>query len=136
MLVKVFKSLVMSPSLRRPLPLNSCTRFPSASGSNGILATFSPVARKCLSTDLRQESRNEVEQQRITPEHAVISTFDLFSIGGLPYSLYYGGIEAYDIVGPSSSHTVGPMRAARIFIMDLKELNLLAKVSVVSLPES
>lgn len=28
------------------------------------------------------------------PEHAVISTFDLFSIG----------------IGPSSSHTVGPMR--------------------------
>lgn len=28
-------------------------------------------------------------------EHAVISTFDLFSIG----------------IGPSSSHTVGPMRA-------------------------
>ena len=52
------------------------------------------------------------------------------------YIRYYGGIEAYDIVGPSSSHTVGPMRAARIFIMDLKELNLLAKVSVVSLPES
>jgi len=88
MLVKVFKSLVMSPSLRRPLPLIFCTHFPSASGSNGILATFSPVARKCLSTDLRQESRNEVEQQRITPEHAVISTFDLFSIGGLPHSLY------------------------------------------------
>ncbi|KAG7093857.1 hypothetical protein E1B28_007495 [Marasmius oreades] len=47
-----------------------------------------------------------------TPEHAVISTFDLFSIG----------------VGPSSSHTVGPMRAGRIFITDLEHLNLLHKV--------
>ncbi|KAJ7126608.1 serine dehydratase alpha chain-domain-containing protein [Mycena crocata] len=46
------------------------------------------------------------------PEHAVISTFDLFSIG----------------VGPSSSHTVGPMRAGKIFCADLKELNLLEKV--------
>lgn len=46
------------------------------------------------------------------PEHAVISTFDLFSIG----------------VGPSSSHTVGPMRAANIFLADLGELNLLEKV--------
>jgi len=38
-------------------------------------------------------------------------------------------IEANHVVGPSSSHTVGPMRAARIFITDLKELSLLEKVS-------
>ncbi|KAF7798007.1 hypothetical protein EIP86_009217 [Pleurotus ostreatoroseus] len=44
-------------------------------------------------------------------EHAVISAFDLFSIG----------------VGPSSSHTVGPMRAGKIFINDLLELDLLDK---------
>jgi Serine dehydratase beta chain. len=31
-------------------------------------------------------------------------------------------------VGPSSSHTVGPMRAGKIFIADLKELDLLEKV--------
>ncbi|KAG0166112.1 hypothetical protein DFQ28_007732 [Apophysomyces sp. BC1034] len=45
--------------------------------------------------------------------HAVVSTFDLFSIG----------------VGPSSSHTVGPMRAAKIFINDLKKHDVLDKVS-------
>ncbi|BGP02740.1 L-serine dehydratase [Rhodotorula toruloides] len=45
-------------------------------------------------------------------EHAVISTFDLFSIG----------------VGPSSSHTVGPMRAAKIFVSDLEDLGILDKV--------
>ncbi|KAJ7257865.1 L-serine ammonia-lyase [Mycena haematopus] len=50
-------------------------------------------------------------------EHAVISTFDLFSIG----------------VGPSSSHTVGPMRAGKIFCADLKELNLLHKVRTVKI---
>jgi hypothetical protein len=44
--------------------------------------------------------------------HAVVSTFDLFSIG----------------VGPSSSHTVGPMRAAKIFIGDLEKHNLLERV--------
>lgn len=33
-------------------------------------------------------------------------------------------------VGPSSSHTVGPMRAGRIFINDLIELELLEKVGV------
>ncbi|WYZ43079.1 hypothetical protein EsH8_VI_000778 [Colletotrichum jinshuiense] len=46
-------------------------------------------------------------------EHAVISTFDLFSIG----------------IGPSSSHTVGPMRAGNIFVADLAEANLLHKVN-------
>ncbi|KAH8163451.1 hypothetical protein CIB48_g4804 [Xylaria polymorpha] len=45
-------------------------------------------------------------------EHAVISTFDLFSIG----------------IGPSSSHTVGPMRAGNIFVADLREAGLLHKV--------
>lgn len=45
-------------------------------------------------------------------EHAVISTFDLFSIG----------------IGPSSSHTVGPMRAGGIFVTDLVEAGLLDKV--------
>ena len=45
-------------------------------------------------------------------QHAVISAFDLFSIG----------------VGPSSSHTVGPMRAARIFTTDLQSLKLVEKV--------
>ncbi len=35
-----------------------------------------------------------------------------------------------EIVGPSSSHTVGPMRAGKIFINDLLELGLLEKVSV------
>lgn len=45
-------------------------------------------------------------------EHAVISTFDLFSIG----------------IGPSSSHTVGPMRAGNIFVADMVEAGLLQKV--------
>ncbi|KAJ1983159.1 hypothetical protein H4R34_001445 [Dimargaris verticillata] len=44
--------------------------------------------------------------------HAVVSTFDLFSIG----------------IGPSSSHTVGPMRASKIFISDLEHYNLTARV--------
>jgi hypothetical protein len=37
----------------------------------------------------------------------------------------------YLTVGPSSSHTVGPMRAGKIFVNDLVELGLLDKVSVV-----
>jgi L-serine dehydratase len=41
-----------------------------------------------------------------------ISVFDLFSIG----------------IGPSSSHTVGPMRAAQKFAQSLKQDNLLGEV--------
>ena len=41
-----------------------------------------------------------------------ISVFDLFSIG----------------IGPSSSHTVGPMRAANQFVKDLQADGLLSKV--------
>ncbi|MFI9327558.1 L-serine ammonia-lyase [Kitasatospora sp. NPDC052868] len=44
-----------------------------------------------------------------------ISVFDLFSIG----------------IGPSSSHTVGPMRAARMFARRLKSEGLLAEVTAV-----
>lgn len=53
--------------------------------------------------------------ERHLPEHAVISTFDLFSIG----------------VGPSSSHTVGPMRAGKIFVTDLREMGVLERVKTV-----
>ncbi|KAF9523050.1 serine dehydratase alpha chain-domain-containing protein [Crepidotus variabilis] len=64
-----------------------------------------------------EENSVPTTTERLVPEHAVISTFDLFSIG----------------VGPSSSHTVGPMRAAKIFIADLKELDLLEKVRTVKI---
>ncbi|WP_342129887.1 L-serine ammonia-lyase [Hydrogenophaga sp. OTU3427] len=42
-----------------------------------------------------------------------ISAFDLFKIG----------------IGPSSSHTVGPMRAARLFVLGLQTQELLARVA-------
>jgi len=45
----------------------------------------------------------------------VISTFDLFSVG----------------IGPSSSHTVGPMRAARRFVLGLREDGLLPATATV-----
>lgn len=45
----------------------------------------------------------------------MISVFDLFTIG----------------IGPSSSHTVGPMRAARTFAVGLREDGLLARVASV-----
>ena len=45
----------------------------------------------------------------------MISTFDLFSVG----------------IGPSSSHTVGPMRAARRFVLGLREDGLLPAMASV-----
>lgn len=57
------------------------------------------------------------ETQTSTTEHAVISMFDLFSIG----------------IGPSSSHTVGPMRAGAIFVQDLRESGLLNSVAKIKL---
>ncbi|MCY7296964.1 L-serine ammonia-lyase [Alteromonas sp. a30] len=45
----------------------------------------------------------------------MISVFDMFSIG----------------IGPSSSHTVGPMRAAKDFVVQLQELNILLQVNSV-----
>lgn len=50
-------------------------------------------------------------------EHAVISTFDLFSVG----------------IGPSSSHTVGPMRAGVIFVSDLADMGLLERVHTIKI---
>ncbi|MGH8406664.1 MAG: serine dehydratase beta chain, partial [Pseudomonas sp.] len=41
-----------------------------------------------------------------------ISVFDLFKIG----------------IGPSSSHTVGPMRAAALFVQGLRERDVLEQV--------
>ncbi|KAF5018305.1 hypothetical protein F66182_9730 [Fusarium sp. NRRL 66182] len=64
----------------------------------------------------RDEDREEEDAGSYSEadhEHAVISAFDLFSIG----------------IGPSSSHTVGPMRAGNIFVSDLIEANLLHRVN-------
>jgi hypothetical protein len=66
-----------------------------------------------MSTTTNTNTVNKDDEQPVSNDHhAVVSTFDLFSIG----------------VGPSSSHTVGPMRAAKIFITDLKELDVMNKV--------
>ncbi|KAA1102079.1 hypothetical protein PGT21_035760 [Puccinia graminis f. sp. tritici] len=61
---------------------------------------------------LQSETLPSSTTQPADEKHAVVSTFDLFSIG----------------IGPSSSHTVGPMRAAKIFTNDLKEAGVLDRV--------
>ena len=44
-----------------------------------------------------------------------LSVFDIFKVG----------------IGPSSSHTTGPMRAARCFVVSLRERGLLARTQAV-----
>ena len=44
--------------------------------------------------------------------------------------MYYSYFDIFSIgIGPSSSHTVGPMRAATAFVTSLKEKNLLANIT-------
>lgn len=79
-------------------------------------AHFGPQSSQNAVGDAGSSSRSEgaaAAPGSEPTEHAVISTFDLFSIG----------------VGPSSSHTVGPMRAGRIFVTDLRDAGLLSRVS-------
>ena len=75
--------------------------------------------RKFTTSSLKRDQQDADGEEEATSthseadlEHAVISTFDLFSIG----------------IGPSSSHTVGPMRAGNIFMADLAKANLLHRV--------
>ncbi|KAI0716020.1 L-serine ammonia-lyase [Cerioporus squamosus] len=82
-------------------------------------ATIEPTRRPSEEDDdaTPAEEAGSIGTHEQKHEHAVISAFDLFSIG----------------VGPSSSHTVGPMRAGKIFIGDLEALGLLEKVQTVKI---
>ncbi|KAI6016004.1 serine dehydratase alpha chain-domain-containing protein [Pisolithus microcarpus] len=89
---------------------------------HGTRRTVSHTAVKGYPTNVPSLHQNKeggevADSAGVKPEHAVISTFDLFSIG----------------VGPSSSHTVGPMRAGKIFITDLQELGLLDRVQTLKI---
>ncbi|KDN52980.1 L-serine ammonia-lyase [Tilletiaria anomala UBC 951] len=72
------------------------------------ISSSSTIRRADIDTQIDTETASNQQ----STEHAVVSFADLFSIG----------------IGPSSSHTIGPMRAAGIFISDLKRENLLNKV--------
>ncbi|KAM0714118.1 hypothetical protein Q7P37_011082 [Cladosporium fusiforme] len=106
----VARSCRSSPSHALKLP---CSR-PQAAALNARTHTI----RKLYTSSVKRSEEAGVTEGRDTgnngeTEHAVISAFDLFSIG----------------IGPSSSHTVGPMRAGNIFIADLVEANLLHRVN-------
>lgn len=100
--------------LRRPQP-QGCARV--ASGIRNRPELHSQI--RCINSsgsnfsDGNNEEGETGTYSEADHEHAVISTFDLFSIG----------------IGPSSSHTVGPMRAGNIFVTDLLEVGLLQRVA-------
>lgn len=101
---------VAQPALHRQLK-----KYPSIQGRTVIVPQYQTLKRYLATTSNTaeaEENNSTAASENTNDHHAVVSTFDLFSIG----------------VGPSSSHTVGPMRAAKIFITDLKEHNVLDKV--------
>ena len=80
-------------------------------GPAQLSAFSSQVARRSEVLDVSSKSGRDLAAPSTLPkaQHAVISTFDLFSIG----------------IGPSSSHTVGPLRAANIFVESLRDAGVL-----------
>lgn len=114
-------------------------REPQRATQTGRFSTHARPSGPRLLSSRRQASPSNIRHLSVTAEHAVISAFDLFSIGGelilvvqskrmvLSFSLNI------TTVGPSSSHTVGPMRAGKIFINDLKAMGVLEKVKTVKI---
>ncbi|KAG1746674.1 serine dehydratase alpha chain-domain-containing protein [Suillus paluster] len=92
-------------------------RLPAGGNRKISCSIASQYPTNTLASNQAKENSALMETEKVKPGHAVISTFDLFSIG----------------VGPSSSHTVGPMRAGKIFITDLQELQMLEKVTTVKI---
>ncbi|ETN41354.1 L-serine ammonia-lyase [Cyphellophora europaea CBS 101466] len=96
---------------RRPR-LRTATAIAEADPGSGLgLRDLSTTAKTSRDSDGGQDAASDMPEDG-DQEHAIISAFDLFSVG----------------IGPSSSHTVGPMRAGNIFVTDLVEAGLLHKV--------
>ncbi|KAG9003556.1 hypothetical protein FRB93_010974 [Tulasnella sp. JGI-2019a] len=107
MLRSASKRFTVNRHVAKPLTLTTPTTIASRTTDH------LPCHSRTISSNTRRTAHAGGATRRPpAKEHAVISAFDLFSIG----------------VGPSSSHTVGPMRAAKIFIVDLEDLGLLEKV--------
>ncbi|KAI3650708.1 hypothetical protein MP228_004189 [Amoeboaphelidium protococcarum] len=70
-----------------------------------------PCVNQTKSCKIWYSKESKIDKEKVN--HAVVSVFDLFSIS----------------IGPSSSHTSGPLRACSIFLEDVKRLGLLDKVA-------
>src|SRR3954470_5884368 len=108
-------ALGVPPLARPPRLLSRCYRCGSprtatrgfGSGRRAGSRTVLPEALQAAARMFRRARRQE-ETEQVT-----VSVFDLFRIG----------------IGPSSSHTVGPMRAAGRFVTTLADEGLLARTS-------
>ncbi|KAF9196780.1 hypothetical protein BGZ50_007025 [Haplosporangium sp. Z 11] len=102
-----------TPRTTTATPLFTLTKAVQASFSTSARSSDPSLTRPAPTPVAPEESSQQDAHPEEETKHAVVSTFDLFSIG----------------IGPSSSHTVGPMRAAKIFVTDLKDHNVLDKVA-------
>ncbi len=66
----------------------------------------------------------------LSSQPSIFSVLEVSEVQVLPHTGESMTPSPRQIVGPSSSHTVGPMRAGKIFINDLLVLGLLDKVGV------
>ncbi|GJJ69675.1 L-serine dehydratase [Entomortierella parvispora] len=113
----------LSSGAHRPLTFPLQARVARDSGWRQSLQSLStstplqspppPITTPVPNPVVPEHSKDDHPEPEEETKHAVVSTFDLFSIG----------------IGPSSSHTVGPMRAAKIFVTDLKTHGVLEKAA-------
>ncbi|KAJ2159615.1 hypothetical protein GGF46_002899 [Coemansia sp. RSA 552] len=105
-----------APRIRSPGALRLAWAGPTGAcrvGRRGFATSLAVANAEPRPSDKRAEEETPGPSAKQDPtSHAVVSTFDLFSIG----------------VGPSSSHTVGPMRAGKIFAQDLVDHGVLDRV--------
>ncbi|KAK9718023.1 hypothetical protein K7432_005804 [Basidiobolus ranarum] len=104
--------------LKSNLPLHRhltslTTRVISRRGAKTALKLFPTLCRYSSLGNTPMPEVLSSDRVHEEAEHGVVSTFDMFSIG----------------VGPSSSHTVGPMRAGKMFVSDLVSQGFLDKVT-------
>ncbi|KIJ62054.1 hypothetical protein HYDPIDRAFT_115229 [Hydnomerulius pinastri MD-312] len=116
MLLSTFRVGLRLPATRSAYAARSVQCGAKRSISRSAIARR-PIGSLALNRERAHDAPVESQADHVQAGHAVISTFDLFSIG----------------VGPSSSHTVGPMRAGKIFIADLQELGLLDRVKMIKI---
>lgn len=102
-------SLLACNMLRQIRPIGRA--IAQRTGPARLSAFSGQAARRSEVLDLSSKPERDLAAPSTLPkaQHAVISTFDLFSIG----------------IGPSSSHTVGPLRAANIFVESLRDAGVL-----------
>ncbi|KAI0763766.1 L-serine ammonia-lyase [Trametes elegans] len=135
------RRVVASPFPLRPLSLYASASRPAhrlvGAGAAGTRTFISSAARRDDDANAVSRRPNEDKDEDEGAHEDAIPAEDLTSVGAHEQQHEHAVISAFDLfsigVGPSSSHTVGPMRAGKIFIGDLDALGLLEKVKTVKI---